>query len=100
MKSEIIKALKQIEHTFDWFTPEGDEFTTATKSFELETEHYYIDLEIEVLIRFTSYEDYDMDELNVIDWMVSNKLTNELLIDCTFKTITEDEILDNINIEL
>ena len=100
MKAEIIKALKQVEHTFDWFSPEGDEFTSDTKSFEIETENYYIDLEVEVLVRFTSYDEYEMDELNVIDWMVSNKRTNELLIDCTFKTITEDEILDNINIEL
>ena len=100
MKAEIIKALKQVEHTFDWFTPEGDEFTSDTKSFEIETENYYIDLEVEVLVRFTAYDEYEMDELNVIDWMVSNKRTNELLIDGTFKTITEEEIKNLIDIQL
>ena len=101
-KQEILKALNKVNHTFDWITYEGDLYATESISFEVESEHHHIDLEVEVMVKFESHEYYEIDEINLLDFKVHYKDGGHTMIDeKNFELFyTEDEILDNITIEI
>jgi hypothetical protein len=101
-KPEILKALNNVNHTFDWITFEGELYETETVSFEIESEHHNIDLEVEITVRFESYDFYEMDQINLTKFEVHYKDGGHTMIDEeNFELFyTEDEILDNITIEI
>jgi hypothetical protein len=101
-KQEIIKGIRDLEVRIDWITFEQNQYETVEITKQIETDNYWIDLEFEVTVKFESYDFYEVDNVELLDFAVSSKLDGSMLIS-EYNLgwyFTEDEITNEINIEL
>jgi hypothetical protein len=101
MKAEIIKALQDFEIRMDWFEYDGSIHSSIKQSYQIKTDNYWIDIEIEVTVEWESLDFYELYNIELLDFVVTNE--NDTLIDETnfhdyFKK--EYEITDELNIEI
>ena len=102
MKAEIIEALKDYEIRIDWFTFEGDECSSIKQTYQIKTDNYWIDIEIEVRVKWESLDFYELDNVELLDFKVGGRFIDYCIIDETNLNdyFTEDEITDLLNIEI
>jgi len=98
-REEVIELLKTVIYTFDWINFEDNLRESRTRSFELQSKNYWVDLEVEVTVKFESNDFYEIDEIGLIDFAVFNRYGETLVdADTLEQHFTEDEIIDNLNI--
>ena len=102
MKAEIIKALQDYEIRMDWFTFEGSIHSSIKQSYQIKTDNYWIDIEIEVTVEWESLDFYELHNVELLDFKVSHKDDSDFVVDFfNFNDyFTEDEITDLLNIEI
>ena len=98
-REEVIELLKTVIYTFDWINFEDNLRESRTHSFELQSKNFWVDLEVEVTVKFESNDFYEIDDIKLIDFKVSDRC-DEILVDADTleQHFTEDEIIDNLNI--
>jgi len=93
MKEEVLKGIREYSFDCGKFEHELEDSnrTTAKYKFEFETPNYNIILELEETVIWTAPDDYDMTDLDVLDFQVTG-IDGDVVCN-----ITEDDILNNIN---
>ena len=90
MKEEILNGLKNINIDYTSFEHhlEDDRRTSANYRFSFHTENYLVTLELAENVIWSSYDDYDFENYDVIDFIVEDENGN-YYNDC----LTDEEIL-------
>lgn len=101
-KAEIIKGINDLKVVIDWISFEQNQYETETIKKQIETKNYWIDIEFEVTVKFESYDFYEVDNVELLDFKLSIKGESDFAI--TEYNLgwyfTEDEITNEINIQL
>lgn len=90
MKEEILNGLKNINIDYTSFEHnlEDSNRTSANYRFSFHTKNYLVTLELTENVIWSSYEDYDLESLEVFDFIVEDENCN-YYNDC----LTDEEIL-------
>ena len=95
MKTEVLNAIKKLELDCSDFEQvlENEPLTTAHKIYEFESENYLIRLGLIETVRWSSYDDNEQEDLEVLFISIRNE-DSELE---DHSIITDEEILNNLN---
>ncbi len=92
-KEEILDAISSMNIDYTDFTHELEDshITYAKCKKTIETDNFNIELEVEERVRWSSYDDYEFENLEILDFKVFDE-NGEI------KTkITDEEIINQIN---
>ena len=95
MKTEVLNAIAKLELDCSDFEHqlENEPLTTAQHTYEFESTNYLIRLGLIETVRWSSYDDNEQEDLEVLFISIRNE-DSELL---DHSIITDEEILNNLN---
>lgn len=95
MKNEILAEIRNKVNEYDkyFFDFDGERIATDVLNLECETENYVFNLTLQVWIKDSTWYGYELDDTEVMEFMVWDKCGNDIDTD-----ITDKEIIEQIKI--
>jgi len=94
LKQEVLTAIKKANFSYEDFEQncEGDVLSDDRCRKEIESENFNITIELTETVRWSSFRDYEFEELQLTDLIITDENGDEFQDE-----FTDEEILNAIN---